>query len=130
MARLWSVLLSYVYLISKQQTLLRETFHEIFYYEKKIILKSSLFINRNFEILLIKMSTVDDVNTFKRYMDLNWNIGERRGYPIQISKNGSLTNSGKEKLNVFANFSTHAVILMCQEDHVQPIVNMVYLTIF
>ena len=96
----------------------------------KIVFKNSLSINQISEILLTALSAVDDVNTFKRYMDLTWNIGERRGYPIQISKNGSLTNSGKEKLNVFANFSTHAVILMCHEEHVQPIVNMVYLTIF
>ena len=63
-------------------------------------------------------------------MDLDWNIGKRRGYPIAIGKNGSLSNSAKAKLDVFANFSTHAVILMCQEKHLQPIVNMVQITYY
>ena len=67
----------------------------------------------------------DDVNSFKDYMDLTWKIGQRKGYPIQISDNGSLTGSAKAKLDIFGNFSIHAVILMCKERHVQPIVNTV-----
>ena len=82
-------------------------------------------MNLNSLDFLFVLLLADDVNTFKGYMDLNWSIGQRSTYPIQISSNGSLTNSAKAKLNIFANFSIHAVILMCQEKHVQPIVNMV-----
>ena len=63
---------------------------------------------------------------FKNYVRASFgNFGGRRSYPLHVHENGTVTGYSLERLKIFANFSIHAVVLMCEDRHLQSIVNMV-----
>ncbi|XP_065062806.1 glutamate receptor-like isoform X2 [Rhopilema esculentum] len=74
---------------------------------------------------IVVLYDANDYKAFSDYMSSTWTIGQRKGYPLEVQDNGRINGTSLDRLQVFANFSVHAVILLCREKHLQPIVNMI-----